>query len=126
MVRKTPTLPPKKKTWRHVKDIPADTLARDLKEFLDKAPASTSPEPTAEPVDASNVPTEGAAPYVQPNVTMAGFTRVVEGYRVTMAFHAPAAGPCMLVLGSVEARLLARSLMEWAQYCDDQECGRRP
>ena len=116
-----PNSSPKKKTWRHVKDIPADTLAKDLKEFLDKAPASTSPEPTAEPANAQS---EAQAPPA--NVTMAGFSNTAEGHRVTMAFHAPAPGACLLYFGTNEARLLARSILEWAQYCEDREAGKKP
>ena len=98
--------------WRPVK-------AKDKKVTMERVAEAEDPgdsynQPAPEP-GGVEVPS-AAAP---PNVLMAGHVVVAGTHKVTLAVTASHAGPNFMMLGITEARLLAKSLIEWAQYADD-------
>ena len=78
-----------------------------------------------EPTKAVTEPVPQApAPAPVPNVVMAGAVEIGATYKVTLAITAQSPGPNFLMLGITEARLLAKSLTEWAQYAEDRNNGK--
>lgn len=104
--------------------------------------AAKNPEPTAEdPGDSyNNAPEEpldvGSAPKPDPvtgwtaqegniGLTLAGVALVNGTHKVTISFFAPTPGAQLVALGTNEARLLARSILDWANYVDDLADGKK-
>ncbi len=64
------------------------------------------------------------APAPIPNVIMAGAVEMAGTHKVTMGVTTHTAGPNFLMLSITEARLLAKSLNEWAQHAEDKNNGK--
>lgn len=60
-----------------------------------------------------------------PGLTLAGFSSVAGTHKVTVSFFATTPGAQLVAMGSNEARLFAKSIMDWANYCDDLEAGKK-
>lgn len=105
--------------------------ARERREAMKRHNAVMEPTgAVAEPIGAKDVDTGPSMPLPEPaptpNVVMAGAVQIGNTHRVTMAVTTPSPGPNFLMLGITEARLLAKSLMEWAQYAEDRNNGKAP
>lgn len=110
---------------------------------------SVNPEPTADPGDSYNNPPEepvdvgssGPDPQFEVKsdpdagkwkakeadvgITMAGFSIVNGTHKVTVSFFATTPGAQLVAMGSNEARLFAKSIMDWADYCDGVADGKK-
>lgn len=60
----------------------------------------------------------------QPSHTLVGMTLINGTHRVSVGFTAPAPGAAIVIMGISEARLLAKSLLDWAQLAEDHNDGR--
>lgn len=59
-----------------------------------------------------------------PSHTLVGMTNIAGTHRVSLGFTAQAPGATIVVMGISEARLLAKSLLDWAQLAEDHNDGR--
>ena len=116
--------------WREMRE------ARERRQKVNNAvlePTGASPDGVGELVGYSGVAPEPdnrntgsslptAAPV--PNVIMAGSVELNGTHRVSLAVTTTIPGPNFLMLGITEARLLAKVLMDWAQYSEDRNNGK--
>lgn len=88
-----------------------------------RRPVKKTVKPVEKPVPATVE--EEPAPIVPVNMLMAGHIEQGVTHKVSLVVSASNPGPNIIAMEIAEARLLARSLMEWAQYAEDRLNGKR-
>jgi len=109
--------------WRAVKNR-APTAEYPGEDPGDSYNAQPEPEPEPE-LEVKPDPAAGKWNESPVGLTLAGFSSVAGTHKVTVSFFATSPGAQLIALGTNEARLLARSIVDWANYCDDLAAGKK-